>query len=83
MCCFGVTGFAWLLLPALGIPPSLWSQVLLPTAGNLPVNEDQYVNMVNYLRRQGHLFEGKNMMGKGGGQQAHFGQAAPNPQQQI
>jgi len=54
---FGPTGASWYLLHALGIPKMLWVMYLTPFQGNLPTTEEQLNFLVNYIRRQGHLFE--------------------------
>ena len=50
---------AWVMLTHLGIPRTAWSTLLAPTQGLLPVDEQQYVSMIQYIRRNGHLHESK------------------------
>ena len=54
----GGTGFAWMILNALHIHPAQWALILSPTGGSLPANEDQLSEMIAFVKRQGHLFEG-------------------------
>ena len=51
---------AWVILTHLRIPRSAWPALLAPTLGMLPVNEDEYNNMIAYVRRNGHLHEARH-----------------------
>ncbi|OLP76419.1 hypothetical protein AK812_SmicGene43651 [Symbiodinium microadriaticum] len=51
------SGMAWILLRALSLPAELLDRLLAQTGGHLPVNEDQLVELMGRIRRQGHLFE--------------------------
>ena len=51
------SGMAWILLRALSLPAELLDRLLAQTGGQLPVNEDQLVELMGRIRRQGHLFE--------------------------
>ena len=48
---------AWMLLHIAGIPKDKWPIILAPTLGSLPNNPQQYNVMVQYIRRNGHLYE--------------------------
>ena len=61
----GPTGFAWLLLNSLGVPPALWSQFLQPFQGNIPQTEDQLQQLIGHIRRQGHLYENRGIQQAG------------------
>ena len=46
---------AWLLLTALGIPPSQWRLILLPFNGSLPEYMPQYQSLIKSIRQTEHL----------------------------
>ena len=50
---------AWMLMSAMHIPKDKWAQLLSPTLGALPNTQQQYNEFVQYVRRQGHLFDGR------------------------
>lgn len=54
---------AWMLLNIAGIPRDKWPIILSPTLGALPGNDLQYNAFVQYIRRNGHLYE--NSKGEG------------------
>ena len=49
---------SWLLLKALGLSADFWDRLLQPLGGNLPTDENQLQQLIERIRRQGHLFEG-------------------------
>ena len=49
---------SWLLLKALGLSADFWDRLLQPLGGNLPTDENQLQQLIESIRRQGHLFEG-------------------------
>jgi len=48
---------SWLVLSHLKIPRQAWPMLLAPTQGLLPNTEQQYIQMIAYVRRNGHLYE--------------------------
>ena len=48
---------SWIILSHLRIPRTAWPQLLLPTRGMLPVTDDEYREMITYIRRNSHLYE--------------------------
>lgn len=48
----------WMLLSALHVPRERWATLLFPTMGLLPQTAQEYAQFLEYLRRQGHLFDG-------------------------
>ena len=48
---------SWMVLTMLRIPRSSWPLLLAPTLGSLPLDEAQYNAMIQYVRRNSHLFE--------------------------
>jgi len=48
----------WMLLSALHVPRERWATLLFPTLGLLPQTAQEYGQFLDYLRRQGHLFDG-------------------------
>eukprot|EP00439_Symbiodinium_sp_Y106_P051016 s1351_g6.t1 len=51
-------GLAWLLLKAVGVSVDQLDRLLQPLNGNLPQDEAQLLQLLERIRRQGHLFEG-------------------------
>ena len=51
-------GLAWLLLKAVGVSVDQLDRLLQPLNGNLPQDEAQLAQLLERIRRQGHLFEG-------------------------
>ena len=48
----------WMLLTALHVPRDRWTTLLFPTLGLLPQTPQEYTQFLEFLRRQGHLFDG-------------------------
>lgn len=48
---------SWIILTHLKVPRTAWPVLLAPTQGMLPANEPEYVAMIAYIRRNGHLYE--------------------------
>jgi len=48
---------SWMLLQHAGVPKDRWPLLLTATQGNLPSTTAEYQAFVNYLRRNGHLFD--------------------------
>ena len=51
-------GLAWLLLRALNVNADYLDRLLQPLGGQLPQNDQQMSQLLDRIRRQGHLFEG-------------------------
>ena len=51
-------GLSWILLKAVGVSVEQLDRLLQPLNGNLPQDEQQFVALLERLRRQGHLYEG-------------------------
>eukprot|EP00971_Amphidinium_carterae_P207588 4119141-Amphidinium_carterae.1 len=51
------SGHAWLLLQALQIPATAWIPLLQRFDGTLPSTEDELLELITLIRRQGHLGE--------------------------
>ncbi|CAE7212919.1 unnamed protein product [Symbiodinium sp. CCMP2456] len=51
-------GLSWLLLKAVGVSVDQLDRLLQPLNGNLPQDEAQLLQLLERIRRQGHLFEG-------------------------
>ena len=54
---FPVVIKSWMVLTMLRIPRSSWPLLLAPTLGLLPIDDGQYNAMIQYVRRNSHLFE--------------------------
>ena len=54
---FPATIRAWVILTHLRVPRGQWPLILSPTLGMLPLDDNQYDDMIAYLRRNAHLFE--------------------------
>ena len=50
-------GFSFLLLTVLGISKAQWPLLLAPTQSALPRTQQEYQAFINYIRRQGHLYD--------------------------
>ena len=50
-------GFSFLLLTVLGISKAQWPLLLAPTQSALPRTQAEYNLFINYIRRQGHLYD--------------------------
>ena len=50
-------GLSWLLIRALNLPPELLDRLLAPLGGQLPQNDAQLADLMQHVRRQGHLYE--------------------------
>ena len=50
-------GLSWLLLRALNLPPDLLDRLLAPLGGQMPQNDAQLAELMQRIRRQGHLYE--------------------------
>ena len=50
-------GLSWLLLRALNLPPDLLDRLLAPLGGQMPQNDAQLAELMQRVRRQGHLYE--------------------------
>ena len=48
---------SWMLLQHMRIPKERWPLILAPTLGHLPSNIAQYNDFINYIRRNGHLYD--------------------------
>ncbi len=48
---------AWMLLTHLRLPKASWFTLLAPTVGMLPTNQAEYTAFVQFVRRNGHLFD--------------------------
>ena len=53
----GPQGLAWILLRALKVAPIMWSQLLIPLNGQLPMTEDQLNILKRHIRQQAHILE--------------------------
>ncbi|CAK0809856.1 unnamed protein product, partial [Prorocentrum cordatum] len=67
----GPQGYAWMLLNALNCSPQAWSELLIHFCEHLPRTEQQFNELVEYVRRYGHILEKGPMAvnrssGKGG-----------------
>ena len=51
-------GLSWLLLRALGVNADQLDRLLQPLNGNLPNDEPELTQLLERIRRQGHLYEG-------------------------
>jgi hypothetical protein len=51
------SGAAWILLNTMHIPLERWPILLAPSQGNLPHTEPEYHQFLQYLRRNGHLYD--------------------------
>ena len=76
----GPTGYAWMLMTGLQIPPDEWNALLQPLQGRLPLNDDEFNSLLSYIRRRGHLFRSDGVMRAA--QSATHGQAMQNSHQQ-
>ena len=52
------SGLSWLLLRALGLSADLVDRLLQPLGGQLPQDDNQLAQLLDRIRRQGHLYEG-------------------------
>ena len=52
------SGLSWLLLKALNLSADLVDRLLQPLGGQLPQDDPQLGQLLERIRRQGHLFEG-------------------------
>ena len=52
------SGLSWLLLKALNLSADLVDRLLQPLGGQLPQDDPQLGQLLDRIRRQGHLFEG-------------------------
>ena len=79
------SGLAWLLLRALNVSPDLVDRLLQPLGGQLPQNDAQLGQLMERVRRQGHLFEGgfrhnpHEQAGTGDAGRYHFFPTFTNP----
>jgi hypothetical protein len=78
----GPSGFAWLLLKGMQMPPERWVQLLHLYGGNLPADEGQFLALMEQIRRQGHLYQNEGlakMSGSGFGEShaRHHGHQHP------
>lgn len=48
---------AWMIMNILAIPKNHWALLLAPTQGALPNNLQQYMQFLQYVRRDSHLWE--------------------------
>lgn len=48
---------SWMLLTTLQIPKDKWFLLLSPFQGALPTTPQQYTQLCQYIRRQGHLYD--------------------------
>ena len=78
-------GLSWLLIRALGLPPDLLDRLLAPLGGQLPQNDAQLLELMQRVRRQGHLYEQgyrhSNRQGASGDPGAYFFPVMQNPAQ--
>ena len=51
---------AWMILTHLRIPRTAWMVILAPTNGLLPADMAEYIEFVQYIRRNGHLHDTGN-----------------------
>ena len=80
----GITAFvppirSWIILSHLRIPRTSWPQLLSPTRGMLPTTEDEYHEMISYIRRNSHLYEYTGDRSKSL-QQPYFSTESEDPQ---
>ncbi|CAK0806285.1 unnamed protein product [Prorocentrum cordatum] len=52
---WGPSGFAWLLLSGLRVPPSEWVNMLVGFRSDLPDKEAQFNQLLSLIRRAGHV----------------------------
>ena len=53
----GPQGLAWTLLNTLNCSPQEWNELLIHFRGHLPGTEQQFAELVEYIRRYGHVLE--------------------------
>ena len=53
----GPQGLAWILLNALNCSPQEWNELRMHFRGHLPGTEQQFSELVEYIRRYGHVLE--------------------------
>ena len=68
---------SYMLLQALHIGRDKWHILLIPTAGMLPANDDQYRAFMTYIRQTGHMIDGSQQRNIGGNHQHYFGELFP------
>lgn len=52
------SGLSWILLNALGLAPDQWERLLFHNEGRMPANGDEFNQLMERIRRTGHMYEG-------------------------
>ena len=49
--------YAWMLLTSLRMPPTMWTTLLAPLQGRLPIDDEELSALKRFIRKQSHLIE--------------------------
>ena len=53
----GAMVYAWMLLTSLRMPPTMWTTLLAPLQGRLPIDDEELSALKRFIRKQSHLIE--------------------------